>query len=88
MQTSQTTSEATELYVSEVLAAQLYCLSAVVRALVHAHPDPARVKAEFDLLLGQMLAHPGFLADPARGAVLRDFAQALFQPPVVLDTSR
>ncbi len=30
------------------------------------------------------ISHPGFLAEPDQGVVLRDFVAALFQPPVEL----
>ena len=71
-----------------VLSIQITGLAAAVRAILATHPEPDRVRAVFDQLfdqwLGQMLAHPGFLAEQDKGVVLRDFAASLFQPPVVL----
>lgn len=68
-----------------VVANHLYALTAAVRALLATHPEPERVKAVFDLLLGQMLTHQGNLSNPDAGIVLRDFTATLFQPPVEID---
>lgn len=65
-----------------VLANHLYCLTNAVRALLATHPEPEKVRAVFDQLLGQMLAHHVSLDDSDRGIVLRDYAATLFQPPV------
>lgn len=72
------------LGVEAVLANHLYCLTAAVRALIATHPDGDRMRLVFDQLVGQMLAQPGFLDDPDKGVVLRNFAEVLFQPPVEL----
>ncbi|WP_428827388.1 hypothetical protein ACLIKD_04815 [Azonexus sp. IMCC34842] len=66
------------------IATQLYGLTAAVRALITTHPEPEKMHAVFDQLIGQMFAYPGFLAAPDQGVVLRDFAATLFQPPVEL----
>lgn len=64
------------------ISTHLYCLTSAVRALIATHPEPERLRHVFDQLIGQMLAHPGFLSDSDQGIVLRDFAAALFQSPV------
>ena len=69
-----------------VLSTHLTGLMAAVRAILATHPEPERVRAVFNQLIGQMLSHPGFLADRDQGIVLRDLAATLFQPPVRLDT--
>ena len=87
MQTNPTAKAARDrLGAIETTAIQLYGLTAVVRALLAEHPEQENVRLVFDRLLGQMLAHPGFLAEPDRGIILRDFAATLFQPPVEIDT--
>ena len=72
----------TRLGATLTIAVQMYGLTAAVRALLQSHPEPEKVRALFDQLLGQMLAHPGFLADPDQGVVLRDMTATLFQPSV------
>jgi len=70
-----------------LLSVHLYGLTAAVRAILATHPEPEKVRAVFDQLLGQMLTHPGFLAEQDQGIVIRDFAATLFQPPVELDNA-
>ena len=85
MQTNPAAQDArNRLGVEVTLAIQMYGLTAAVRALLAEHPQPEKARAVFDQLLGQMLAHPSFLADKDQGIVLRDFAATLFQPPVKL----
>ena len=67
-----------------VLSIHLYGLTSAVRALIETHPEKEKMRSVFDQLLGQMLSHPGFLANQDQGIVLRDFSEALFQPPVEL----
>jgi hypothetical protein len=85
MQTNPAAQDArTRLGATAMLAIQMYGLTAAVRALLATHPQPEKARAVFDQLLGQMLAHPGFLVDQDQGIVLRDFAATLFQPSVQL----
>lgn len=66
---------------THTIALHLHCLTSAVRAILATHPNPDQVRRVFDQLLGQTLAHPKTLEDPDTGAVLRDFAATLFQPP-------
>ncbi len=66
------------------VATHLYGVTVAVRALISTHPEPEKLRTAFDQLIGQMLSHPGFLENPDQGIVLRDMAETLFQPPVVL----
>ena len=85
MQTDQKAAAARERIGYElVLSTHLYGLTAAVRALIAAHPEPEKFQVAFEQLIGQMLAHPGFLSNPDQGVVLRDFAATLLQPPVEL----
>lgn len=68
----------------EVLSIHLNGLTAVVRALIHTHPNRAAARAACDQLIGQMLAHPGYLVDSDYGIILRDYVETVFQLPVEL----
>lgn len=68
-----------------LLATHLYGLSAAVRAIIATHPDPKNLRQVFDQFLFQMQAHPAFLSNKDTALALKDFAETLFQPSVVLD---
>jgi hypothetical protein len=68
-----------------VLSTHLYVLTAAVRAMIAAHPDPEGFRRAFDQLVVQMQTHQAFLLEPDQAVVLKDFVQVLLQPPVKLD---
>lgn len=68
----------------EVVSLHLNGLIAVVRAMVHTHPEPNKVREACDQLIGQMLANPAYLKNPDYGVILRSFEESVFQPPVEL----
>jgi len=63
---------------TEFLALQVSVLQAAVRALHATHPEPAKVEAVFQQLIGQMQANPAFLSSPTSAALLRRFSSDLF----------
>lgn len=68
------------------LALQIASLHAAVKAMLATHPEPDRVRAVYDQLLGQFIASPAVAGFPDHALVLRDLTATLFAPPVVLDT--
>lgn len=73
------------LSATETIAIQMNCVAVAVRAILATHPDPGGARLIFDQLIAQMLVHPDFLADADRALILRDMAEALWQPLVELD---
>jgi hypothetical protein len=69
---------------TEFVAIQVTALSAAVRALIATHPEPDRVRAVFDQLLGQMQANPAYLGHPEKQNLLKSLAELLFRPPIEL----
>lgn len=67
------------------LGLQVASLHAAVKAILAAHPEPERVRAAYDQLLGQFIASPAVAGHPDRAIVMRDLTATLFSPPVVLD---
>ena len=68
----------------EFVALQVTVLQAAVRALHAAHPEKKKVEAAFQQLIAQMQAQPAFLGSSINAALLRRFADGLFQPPIDL----
>ncbi len=70
----------------ETLDLQASVALLAIKALINAHPDPAKVRQSYDQLLGQVMAGPGVVGFPDKFLVLRDLTATLFAPPAVLDT--
>ena len=68
------------------ISLQITSLHAAVKAMLSAHPEPDRVRAIYDQLLGQFIASPAVAGHPDHVIILRDLTSTLFAPPVVLDT--
>jgi len=69
----------------EFLALQETVLCCAFRALLANHPEPQKVRATFDQLLGQIQASPAVAgSSQGQSEAVRSFAATLFQPPVTL----
>ena len=66
---------------AEYVGLQVAVLHAAVRALHASHPEPEKVEAVFQQLIGQMQANPAFLGSTKNADLLRQFANGLFLPP-------
>ena len=79
-----TTSDQATMAPIEFVALQVTVLQAAVRAIHAAHPEQKNVEEAFQQLIAQMQAQPAFLGSKANAELLRQFAEGLFQPPVML----
>lgn len=70
----------------DALATQIAAAQCAIRAMIATHPEPEKVRAVYDQLVGQLMAIPAIAADSDKMLVLRDLTETLFRPPVVLDT--
>ncbi|MDQ0085028.1 hypothetical protein J2W35_005402 [Variovorax boronicumulans] len=65
----------------EVLGMQISVVVSMLRAMYTTHPHPAKVRYNFDQLIGQLLASPYVGRDPDHALILRDVAANLVRPP-------
>lgn len=73
------------LNMGEFLDVQVSVLAVAVRAIIQNHPCPGKVRADFDMLIGQMQAHPAVLSESrSKSMAIRSVAEVLFSPPVSL----
>lgn len=71
---------------TDALATQIAAAQCAIRALIAAHPEPEKVRAVYDQLIGQLMATLALAHDPDKNLVLRDLTETLFRPPASLDT--
>ena len=71
---------------AEVLTLQSVICFSAVRAMVATHPEPEKMRAIYDQLIGQFIASPAVVGKPGKSFIIRDLTATLFEPPIELDT--
>lgn len=67
------------------VSAQTMATAAMLRALYTHHPEQEKIKATFEFLIAQNLAHQACLDNPNMAKMLRDMSEILTRPPMRLD---